>query len=77
MSEPKVEDFPVAPSLTDAVAHAMRDLIGLVEFQTCDHPLTINGEPIKEKAWFDYAKHVLLQVKACKSPQLVDRCTGT
>lgn len=46
------EDFPVAPSLREAVAHVLRDLIGLVEY--------------------GYAKEVLLQIKACESPQLVE-----
>ena len=66
-------DLKFPPSnLREAVAWAMRDLVGLVEHNTCDHPLTIHGKPIKELEWFHFAKEVLAQVKACESTELLD-----
>ena len=49
----------------------------MVEYQTCDHPVTLKGALIKEKSWFADAKAALLELESSPPAQLVSGGHGT
>lgn len=58
--------------MRECLITALRDVVGFIEFERADAPVTFGGKPVRDALWFDHARKVLGKIEAMTASELGD-----